>query len=245
MHWHRLSAPDMIPIKTESAWKGSSDCQSCGIRAMVLFADLNQQDFQSIHSPIDDLEYRPGTSLYHKGERAHSVFTIRAGVIKLVRLTADGQQRIVRLLRPGDVAGIEAIASTCYENEAVTMTAVSLCRIPASVIHHLSQQTPRIHTQLMKKWHQALKEADDWLADINFGTAARRVRQFILKMRHTSDPSITSLFSREEMGAMMGLKLETVSREVSALSKAGVIVPMDRVARTYRIIDAAALAAEG
>ena len=50
----------MIPVKTEAAWRGTSDCQVCGIRAMVLFADLNEQDFQFIHSPIDDLEYRTG-----------------------------------------------------------------------------------------------------------------------------------------------------------------------------------------
>ena len=48
----------MIPIKTESAWKGTSDCRNCGIRDMVLFADLNEQDFGMIHSPIDDLEFR-------------------------------------------------------------------------------------------------------------------------------------------------------------------------------------------
>ncbi|MEY3639863.1 MAG: hypothetical protein RIR68_2996, partial [Pseudomonadota bacterium] len=32
----------MIPIKTESAWRGTSDCRNCGIRDMVLFADLNE-----------------------------------------------------------------------------------------------------------------------------------------------------------------------------------------------------------
>lgn len=234
----------MIPIKTESAWRGTSDCQACGIRAMVLFADLNEQDFQSIHTPIDDLEYRAGQSLYREGDQAQSLFTIRSGTVKLLRMTADGQQRIVRLLRAGDVAGLECTTGAQYENEAVAMTDVSVCRIPASVVQTLSQRSPHIHAQLMKRWHQALKEADDWLADINFGTAARRVRQFILKMRHSADPTVTTLFSREEMGAMMGLKLETVSREVSALSKAGVIAPMDKIGRTYRIVDAGALAAD-
>jgi len=234
----------MIPIKTESAWRGTSDCQSCGIRAMVLFADLEQQDFESIHSPIDDLEYRPGHSLYQEGEQALSLFTVRSGTVKLLRMTPDGQQRIVRLLRAGDVAGLEALTAATFENEAVAMTEVSVCRIPVGVIHDLSRRSPRIHAQLMKQWHHAVKQADDWLADINFGSAARRVRQFILKMRHTTDPELSTLFSREEMGAMMGLKLETVSREVSALSKAGVIAPMDKVGRTYRIINTAALNAD-
>lgn len=61
----------MIPVKTEAAWRGTSDCQVCGIRAMVLFADLNEQNFQFIHSPIDDLEYRTGHRLYREGDQAH------------------------------------------------------------------------------------------------------------------------------------------------------------------------------
>jgi CRP-like cAMP-binding protein len=139
------------------------------------------------------------------------------------------------VLKAGDVAGLEALAGPCYDSEAVALTEVSVCRIPTEVIHRLSQQSPRLHARLLQKWHQALREADDWLAAINFGTARQRVSQFILKMRHTSDPSVTSLFSREDMGAMMDLKLETVSREISALVKAGAIEPLDRQGRLYRV----------
>jgi hypothetical protein len=38
----------MIPIQIESAWKGTSDCRHCGIRDMVLFADLNESDFYMV-----------------------------------------------------------------------------------------------------------------------------------------------------------------------------------------------------
>ena len=40
---------------------------------------------------------------------------------------------------------------------------------------------------------------------------------------------------------MMDLKLETVSREISALLKAGLIQPLDKTGRLYRILDAALL----
>jgi hypothetical protein len=38
----------MIPIKTGHAWRGTADCKSCGIREMVLFADLDESDFKLI-----------------------------------------------------------------------------------------------------------------------------------------------------------------------------------------------------
>ena len=226
----------MIPIKTESAWKGTSDCRNCGIRDMVLFADLNEQDFGMIHSPIDDLEFRAGTTLFAESTAAMGIFTLRTGMIKLVRVTPDGRQRIVRVLRPGDVAGLEALATSQYDSDAVALTDISVCRIPLSVINMLGGSSVRLHKRLMEKWQHALKEADDWLADLNFGTARNRVCNFVLKMRSTTDAQIVTLFAREDMGAMVDLKMETVSREISALIREQAIEPLDKTGRIYRIL---------
>ena len=100
-----------------------------------------------------------------------------------------------------------------------------------------------MHAGLLNKWQKTLREADDWLAAINFGTARQRVGQFVLKMRHSTDPSLSTLFSREDMGAMMDLKLETVSREVSHLVKIGAIKAVDKQGRLYRIVDESRLLA--
>ena len=45
------------------------------------------------------------------------------------------------------------------------------------------------------------------------------------------------------MGAMLDLKLETVSREVSALVREAVIEPLDKQGRVYRVLDLPALQA--
>lgn len=229
--------PFVIPIHIESAWQGTSDCRNCGIRDMVLFADLNEQDFGQIHTPIDDLKYLQDAVLFYEAGHAQGVFTLRKGLVKLVRSTADGRERIVRVLRAGDVIGIEALATSRYDTEAVAMTDISVCRIPLSVLHHLSVHSPRLHTRLMQKWQQALKDADDWLAELNFGTARQRVARLALKMRDADAPHMTTLFARQDMGAMLDLKLETVSREISALVRDGLLKPQDKSGRHYEIVD--------
>lgn len=231
----------MIPIKIESAWKGTSDCRNCGIRDMVLFSDLNEQDFTLIHSPIDDLAFPADEVIYTEGAQALGLFTLRKGLVKLVRSTSDGRERIVRVLRPGDVLGLEALATVHYDSEAVAMTEVSVCRIPLGVIHNLSSNSPRMHIRLMQKWQQALKNADDWLAELNFGTARQRVAGLALKMRDPEAPEQTSLFARDDMGAMLDLKLETVSREISALVRDGALAPLDKQGRRYEIRNERAL----
>jgi CRP-like cAMP-binding protein len=225
----------MIPIKIDSAWKGTSDCRSCGIRDMVLFADLNEQDFGEIHTPIDDMVFAADAPLYTEGQTALGVFTLRKGMVKLVRATADGRERIVRVLRPGDVIGLEALATARYDSEAIALVEAQVCRIPLSVLHHLSSNSPRLHKRLMQKWQQALKDADDWLADLNFGSARQRVAALALKMRDPDEPGITSFFARDDMGAMLDIKLETVSREISSLVRDGALKPCDKQGRRYEI----------
>jgi CRP-like cAMP-binding protein len=226
----------MIPIKTESAWRGTSDCRNCGIRDMVLFADLNEQDFNLIHAPIDDLVYQSGHPLYGESDKAIGVFTLRKGLVKLVRVTADGRERVGRVLFPGDVVGLEALATGHFDNQAVALSEVSVCRIPLDVIHQLGANSPRLHRKLMEKWQSALKQADDWLAELNFGSARQRVLHFIHKMHEVADDGTATLFGRDDMGAMMDLKLETVSREVTALVRAGVMEPLDKHGRHYKVL---------
>ncbi|MFZ3160821.1 MAG: Crp/Fnr family transcriptional regulator [Rhodoferax sp.] len=233
----------MTPLKTESAWRGISDCRHCGIRDMVLFADLNEHDFSRIHTPIDDLEYAQGNALYAEAGPAQAIFTLRSGMVKLVRSTLDGRPRIVRVLRTGDVIGLEALAGACYDSDAVALTPVTVCRIPIHLIHKLASHSPRLHGQLMSKWQRALKDADDWLADMNFGTARQRVGNLVLKMRNPNNHDLSLLFSREDMGAMLDLKLETVSREISRLVRGGVIKQLDKQGRIYRVIQPECLTA--
>ena len=214
----------------------------CAKACSLLLGRLTADDLRALQVPLDDCSYPTGDTLYGCGDAAGSLYVITEGVVKLVQASSDGRQRIVRLLRAGDVAGIESLASECYDSEAVCMTPVRLCRMPTALLRHLAACSPEVQNGLMCKWHRALKGADAWLADFNAGPATKRVRQFLLRMRHGTDPSLVTLFSREDMGAMMGLKLETVSRELSALTRAGLIERVDSVGRTYRIVDPAGLA---
>jgi CRP-like cAMP-binding protein len=226
----------MISIKTESAWRGTSDCRNCGIREMVLFADLTEQDFNLIHAPIDDMIYQLGQTLYQESDKALGVFTLRKGLVKLVRVTSDGRERVVRVLFAGDVVGLEALATGRYDSQAVALSEVSLCRIPLEVVHQLGSNSPRLHRKLMEKWQSALKLADDWLAELNFGSARQRVLHFIRKMHAVAEDGTATLFGRDDMGAMMDLKLETVSREVTALVRGGVMAPLDKQGRHYKVL---------
>ncbi len=67
----------MKTIEIKNAWQGVSDCENCSIRSSVLFAELNEDDFAKIHSPIDDLSFEANARVYSQGDQAQSLYTLR------------------------------------------------------------------------------------------------------------------------------------------------------------------------
>ncbi|WP_029009188.1 Crp/Fnr family transcriptional regulator [Azospirillum halopraeferens] len=207
----------------DAAWKGTAECRNCGIRDLVLFADLTEPDFSLIHLPIDEMTFPPGATLYDAEGDGHSVFTIRSGLVKLVQYLPDGTQRIVRLLRPGAVAGLEVLVGTTHQHTAVALQEVAVCRIPRDVIERLSRETPRLHRQLMQRWHQALQQADDWLTELSTGSARARLARLLIQLAGDAPDRPVRLFSREDLGAMLGITMETASRTVAEFKRQGLV----------------------
>lgn len=225
----------MIPIKVDSSWRGHADCKNCAIRGSVLFGHLTEDDLKLIHAPIDDLEYSAGSVLFHQQDAAKHIFTIKRGLVKVTRLLPDGTERIVRILRAGDVAGLEATVGDTYDNGAYALRQVSVCRIPIGVLRKLAAHSPRLHSSLMQKWANQVRESDNWIAELTHGPSRQRVARLILKLADTEEPSLATLFGREEMAMMLGLTVETVSRAIAAMTREGIIHRLDLHGRRYRL----------
>jgi CRP/FNR family transcriptional regulator len=164
-------------------------------------------------------------------------------MVKLTRLRPNGDQRIMRILRPGDVGGLEVIVTEKYEYDAIALDDVLACRIPVDVIQQMDAESPQLHKKLLEKWHTTLHEADEWMVELTAGTVRARLARLLLKMRNPAQPELSTLFSREDVGSMLCMKMETASRTISAFQREGKISPLDAGGRYYRV-DYIALQAE-
>ncbi len=219
----------MKDIEIKVAWQGQSNCQNCSIRNSVLFAELNEEDFSKIHAPIDDFHFDAGAKIYEQGEKSQYLYTLRQGFVKLLHLNEDGTERIVRLIKQGDLFGMEALLGSSHENAAVTLSDVHLCRLPVDLIIQLGEESPRLHRQMMKKWGEALSQSETWFSQLNTGRADLRIGRFLLVLAKEEDQLIRSpLFKREDMGLMMDIKLETVSRSLASLAEKNLITDISR-----------------
>ncbi|BAI76488.1 transcriptional regulator (plasmid) [Azospirillum sp. B510] len=211
----------MKKTSINAAWRGLANCRGCGIRDSALFADLTEPDFNLIHLPIDEMTVAPGSALYHVGDEPAALFTVRSGLVKLVQYLPNGGQRIVRLLRTGDTAGLEAALGEPYRHTAIAIHPVLTCRIPRAVIQRLSEETQHLHQQLMRRWHQAVERADAFLVELGTGSARARVARLFLTL--VDDLGECDFFGREDVGAVLGITTETASRVVAELKRQGLL----------------------
>ena len=212
----------MKKSRIQAAWQGPAECLDCTIRDLALFADLQEPDFQLIHVPIDEIYHEAGSTLYNAGDAGQHVLTLRGGLVKLVQYLPDGTQRIVRLLRQGAVAGLEVLLDIPYEHTAITLNPTPVCRIPVHLVNDLDQKTPRLHRQLIERWHQSVHDADAWLTRLSTGSARARLARLLLSLP-AGPRGECELFGIDDLGAMLGITPETASRVMAELKRSAAV----------------------
>mgnify|MGYP001773199185 FL=1 len=211
-------------VSLREAWSGEANCLNCALRTSVLFSGLQEADFEHIHEPIDQFTLKPGAHLYLAGDTGEYLFTIRSGMLKLVQYLPDGSQRIVRVARSTDVLGLESLLDDRYQHDAIALHATEVCRFPARLVRELGRVNPTLHHELMARWQRALTEADAWLTELSTGSARQRVARLLLRLVRDRETSECPLFSREDMGAMLGVTTETASRTIAEFKRQGLLV---------------------
>jgi CRP-like cAMP-binding protein len=217
-------------------------CMECNVRRFALFGALDDAALQHIHHHIADIELEPGQRLFSANDRGVAAFTVRQGVLRLERSSERGDRRIVRLAGRSNLVGMEAMLGQTYAADAIACTPVRACRLPRALIDELAAQRTELLRDLMKRWQTALDEADEWLTEMSSGSARWRMLRLLLKLtEYGDDAGQVWLPSRQDMGAMLGMTVETASRLVAALRREGMLDIVD--ARHARLDMAGLMAA--
>jgi CRP-like cAMP-binding protein len=192
---------------------------------MMLFSPLEDSDFDHILEPIDNLRFAPKGCIYTQGEEGNSIYSIRNGLVKLIQSLPDGTQRIVRLLGPGAVTGLETLVGDTYHHTLLVCQEVDICRIPVETMQQLDKEHPSFNEQVMKHWEHHLNLADRWIVELSSGPIRNRVIRFLLmllEIRSIKDDTVR-LLSYDDMAAIVDTSRETFNRVIADLKAAGVV----------------------
>lgn len=204
------------------------ECGPCPVRALDLFAGLVEHRASELLQGVAHLLYASGATIYQSAEKGGFVYVVRHGLVKLSHCLPNGDERIVRILKPGVTGGLEALFAEPYHHTAIMLTRGHLCRVPVELLEQLDREVPDFHRQLLRQFQRSLNEAEAVLTDLSTGSAHGRVARLLLFLARNHGTDAITLISREDMGAILGITTESASRIVAQFKRAGVLMHCKR-----------------
>lgn len=194
----------------------------CGALTPVQLLHLSKHTTRQVFSSEEEL--------VPAGQDIHRYANILSGVVKLTKLMSDGRQQIVGLQFAPDFLGRPFRRQSDVSAQATTD--VRVCSFPKSVMEELVRQSPEMERRLYEQSLKELDEAREWMLTLGRKSASEKVASFLLLIATHIDPEIDRSrgevrfdlpLKRTDIADFLGLTIETVSRQLTRLRKAGVI----------------------
>jgi CRP/FNR family transcriptional regulator, anaerobic regulatory protein len=187
---------------------------------------------------------REGEALVHAGDKFHSLYVVRSGCFKTVYTDFSGSEQVLGFPMCGDLMGADGIDCGHYSSTAVSLDTSEVVIVPLTSLARLVYECPSLEAMLYRVLSRELVRVQNMAWTLGTLGAEGRVAAFLLNLSARlgalgySRSSFNLRMTRQEIGSYLGLKLETVSRALSALNTAGVIQVHQR---SIDIVDAEAL----
>lgn len=217
------------------------DCQYCPIRHRAVCARCNDDELAKLNAIKTYRSFEAGQPIVWRGEPLQFVASVVSGVASLSKTMEDGRTQMVGLLLPSDFIGRPGRSE--IEFDVTATTDVTLCCFEFKSFGVLVNETPHLSQRLMELALDELDAAREWMLLLGRKTAREKVATFVemLVRRSKVDdiegnrPEMALPLTREQMANYLGLTLETVSRQLNALKKDGIIAFTDR--RSFNVVD--------
>ena len=206
-------------------------CQECPIRHRAVCARCETDELTRLEQIKYYRSFQAGQTIIWSGDRMEFVGSVVTGIATLTQTMEDGRRQMVGLLLPSDFVGRPGRTNAAFDVTATTD--VVMCCFRKKPFEDLMVDTPHIAQRLLEMTLDELDAAREWMLLLGRKTAREKIASLIsiiarreasLHLRRAGGPlSVDLPLTREEMADYLGLTLETVSRQISALKKDGVI----------------------
>ena len=175
--------------------------------------------------------FQAGQPVVWSGDRMDFVASVVTGIATLTQTMEDGRRQMVGLLLPSDFLGRPGRTHAPYDVTATTD--LVMCCFRRKPFEEMMAATPHVAHRLLEMTLDELDAAREWMLLLGRKTAREKIASLLaIIARRTaglapSQPMGAIRFdlplTREEMADYLGLTLETVSRQMSALKRDGVL----------------------
>lgn len=219
-------------------------CDNCVVRNRAICAALDSTEIQALNAIGRRRKLEPGQSLLWEGEDSVLVANVIEGVLKLSTGTSDGREQIVGVVYPSDFIGRPFGKQTAHSVTALTDATV--CVFSRTDFDSFAREHPALEHKLLQRTLSELDRTRQWMLVLGRKSASERIAAFLLDMsERLVEPGCVASpdephqtfdlpFSRQQVADVLGLTIETVSRQFTKLKSEGVIDLPSRRSVTIR-----------
>ena len=207
------------------------DCGNCPIRHRAVCSRCEPDELEVLEEIKFYRSYEAGQPILWSGDHMEFVASIVTGISTLSQTMEDGRTQMVGLLLPSDFIGRPGRETAAFD--VVAVSDVTLCCFRRRPFEQLMTNTPHIGQRLLEMTLDELDSAREWMTVLGRKTAREKIASLLLivarrdaslRKQLPGDGMVFDLpLTREAMSDYLGLTLETVSRQISALRKSGII----------------------
>jgi len=207
------------------------DCADCPIRHRAVCSRCESDELARLERIKYYRSFEAGEAIARAGESMDFVGSVVTGVATLTQTMEDGRRGMVGLLLPSDFVGRPGRRAAAYDVAAASD--VVMCCFRRGAFEQLIAETPSICKRLLEMTLDELDAAREWMLVLGRKTAREKIASFLatiarrdatLRKGDAVGEIVFDLpLTREAMADYLGLTLETVSRQMSALKRDGVI----------------------
>lgn len=196
------------------------------LRLAPLFKDLSQTDLMPIANAAKLVSFGPGKLLFIEGDAAKHFFLVKKGSVRLYRLTPDGKEKIIEIMREGDTfAESVALLDKAYPVYASCINATELVVIPADAIRAQVAQNTGLAMKMIASLNIRVHKFVNDIHSLSMSTAQQKVAGYFLAFLsdETEEQVITLPSTKAIVASRLGLQPETFSRVLTRMKDQGVI----------------------
>ncbi len=159
------------------------------------------------------MKLRPGEILFHQGDSG-SLYRLKEGLIKIVRLKEDGTSTLLNLILPGDIFPHHSLLTPSeYFGTAVILVDSEVEAISEESWYSELDHNPKRLKEIALLLQDRLRMMQQRIDQL---TALRPIDRLQLVeewfQEHFPDLVISDVLNQEEIGQFIGVRRETVNR---------------------------------
>lgn len=226
-----------------------SFCDTCVVRNRAICSSLEAGEIKALGNIGRRRKLEAGESLIWEGDDSVLVANVIDGVLKLSTGTEDGREQIVGVVYPSDFIGRPFGGTT--RHSVTALTDAQVCVFGRSDFDNFAHEHPALEHKLLQRTLSELDRTRKWMLLLGRKNAEEKLATFLLDMsERLADPGCEAAggahlrsfelpFSRQQVADVLGLTIETVSRQFTRLKKDGIVDLPSR--RAVTILDRDAL----